>query len=45
MKEFDYSLVKNPEYFKDGRMELTPIISLMQTWKRLPQVRLLTATA
>ena len=21
MKEFDYSLVKNPEYFKDGRME------------------------
>ena len=21
MKEFDYSLVKNPEYFKEGRME------------------------
>ena len=21
MKEFDYSLVKNPEYFKDGRMD------------------------
>ena len=21
MKEFDYLLVKNPEYFKEGRME------------------------
>ena len=21
MKAFDYSLVKNPEYFKDGRMD------------------------
>ena len=37
MKEFDYNLVKNPEYFKDGRMDAHSDHAYYKNWQEVEE--------